>query len=396
MKRHWTKLLLMLLCAGLLLAVTAPALAQGPFNVRATWQRFQYGTMIWRSDNSTIYVISSSGIALSFAARTYSSLPDNPIYNVPAGYYRPINGFGKVWGNYPLVRALLGNAIGVEFGFGLQVQIVNRSTVLLYNVDPPYVIQINPNGTWTYTSGNPAPPPQPSLAPTLPVPASIDTFTVSRNVVEPNGGFDVFWALRGVDFVILEVFDSSTWGLLAMYDNLPLNGMMPLVMPPEVSQQISVVVTGANRLYSHPRAEYTRVIQSQPIYITRGPQPTPYDGTINVYAAWQYYERGFMFWRSDTGEILAFVNNGQVYSFPLASYGGLPDNPYDVPPGFVRPINGFGRVWGNVAYVRDALGNATSMEQGYTAVLTVLDGGGMRLSQPDGRMLTITAGRWTF
>ncbi len=91
-------------------------------------------------------------------------------------------------------------------------------------------------------------------------------------------------------------------------------------------------------------------------------------------ADYQAFERGFMIWNSKTGEVFIYTGSisGNIQSFIQGEYDTLPDNPVaDAPPaGKVKPVNAFGRVWGNFDFVRNALGWATSPEQGYTMTLT--------------------------
>ena len=90
----------------------------------------------------------------------------------------------------------------------------------------------------------------------------------------------------------------------------------------------------------------------------------------STFAAYQEFENGFMVWREDTGEILAFVRSmNSVHRFAEAAYDPLPENPVlDAPPhNRVKPVRGFGRVWGNFDYVRDQLGWGVASEFGYTA-----------------------------
>ena len=118
-------------------------------------------------------------------------------------------------------------------------------------------------------------------------------------------------------------------------------------------------------------------------------------GEVTVYVTSQQFDAGRMYWRSDTGLIWVFVNNGAVYSYPASSYSGLPDNPYFNPPtGHVRPINGFGKIWGSSANIRNQLGWAITSELGFlTGIVT--QGGVTYLTELDGRILQINAnGTW--
>lgn len=90
--------------------------------------------------------------------------------------------------------------------------------------------------------------------------------------------------------------------------------------------------------------------------------------TTTVKAAYQVFENGALLWRADTGRIYIFTKT-YVAEYSVTDYGPLPDNPITLPPppGRVSPINGFGRVWGNYAEARNALGWGLATEQGFTA-----------------------------
>jgi hypothetical protein len=92
---------------------------------------------------------------------------------------------------------------------------------------------------------------------------------------------------------------------------------------------------------------------------------------VPVQAAYESFEDGYMLWRGDTGEIIVLVNNGLVLRYSETSFSSRPDNPVtDTPPqGKYKPVSGFGRVWGNFPVVREMLGWATALEQGYTMTM---------------------------
>lgn len=100
--------------------------------------------------------------------------------------------------------------------------------------------------------------------------------------------------------------------------------------------------------------------------------PVAADSALTVYVTSQSFEGGRMYWRSDTGTIWVFVYTGQSYTFPVSSYSYLPDNPYsNQPSGYVRAINGFGKIWGSRSDVRSQLGWAYTSEIGfYTSIVT--------------------------
>ena len=111
-----------------------------------------------------------------------------------------------------------------------------------------------------------------------------------------------------------------------------------------------------------------------------------------TYAAYQEFERGFMVWREDTGEILAFIElPNVVYRFPETAYDHLPENPVpeESPSGLVKPIRGFGRVWGNFPHVHAQLGWGIISEFGYTATAAIALGypSWERITLPNGSTL---------
>jgi hypothetical protein len=125
--------------------------------------------------------------------------------------------------------------------------------------------------------------------------------------------------------------------------------------------------------------------------------PASADGTATVYVTSQGFEGGRMYWRADTGTIWVFIYTGQAYTFPVSSYSYLPDNPYfNQPPGYVRAINGFGKIWGSRPDVRNQLGWATTSEIGfYTQVVT--QSGITYLNELDLKIIQInTNGTWQY
>lgn len=116
-------------------------------------------------------------------------------------------------------------------------------------------------------------------------------------------------------------------------------------------------------------------------------------------AAFQPFEGGYMIWRGETGEIWALTfADWQARLIPQAAYENLPDNPVpDEPPaGRVKPVSGFGRVWGNFPDLRQALGWALAGETGYVASFqpASFSGGGLQqtlVNLPDGREVLLRA-----
>ena len=132
--------------------------------------------------------------------------------------------------------------------------------------------------------------------------------------------------------------------------------------------------------------------------------PTPTTPTIVTAAAFQSFQSGYMVWIGSDDQIYVFygTNGGFYNSFPLNSYGSLPENPFTdlAPSGLVKPIRGFGRVWGNFTFVRQNLGWGLQLEQGYTATFTTLvaypyNQSQLRLTLPDGHTINTLGSTWS-
>ena len=95
---------------------------------------------------------------------------------------------------------------------------------------------------------------------------------------------------------------------------------------------------------------------------------------ISQQYTYQPFERGFMIWRSDVGDVLVFSKPGTLDDFFEKDYALLPDNPITLPPpkGRSAPAHGFGRVWGSDPDIRSAVGWALGPEISYTATIQSL------------------------
>jgi hypothetical protein len=241
--------------------VTPPPLPGGDRPI--TFQYYAGGYMLWWAETGEIWVLTGqqNGTLTVYPARSYGGLPDNPVTEpTPPRSIRPIMGFGRVWGNFPTVRAQLGWGATAEQSF---------ISHYAYNI-------------------------------------AYRNFTFSI-----PGGKTLF-------------SDGRIWYIYSDNPNTP-------PPPPPVTPA--------------PNAEYY------------------------VQSTFQAFENGFMTWRSDTGEIDVYfgTNGGVAAGYLREYYGALPDNPFNNPPqGRVRPIMGFGKVWGNLSDVRTPLGWATAPEVGFT------------------------------
>jgi hypothetical protein len=83
-----------------------------------------------------------------------------------------------------------------------------------------------------------------------------------------------------------------------------------------------------------------------------------------VYSTGQFFQKGVMLWRADTGFIWALANDGQVYNFPLSAYTELPENRNRE--NLTYPaLFGFGKVWANNWEIRSQFGFPIWQEFGF-------------------------------
>lgn len=246
------------------LSLTAQA---ATISTNAALQAYEGGYMFWEQAEGGIWVLTGDGQATYYPVAAYGGLPDNPVRDAtPAGRYRPVSGFGKVWGNFPQVRAALGWALAPEQGY--------RATIREQREIGQYVAALE-----------------------------ISTSQGQSFLINPN---------------------NNTW--------------VGALQPPPRPQPSPT-----------PSAAYI----------------PPFSDGSALASSYQRFERGFMLWIAGTGDIFVFYDDGNYELFPLVSYTFRSDNPiFGPPPGRIRPIFGFGKVWGNFSTVRERLGWATQDEIG--------------------------------
>ncbi|MBZ0288918.1 MAG: hypothetical protein K8I30_14975, partial [Anaerolineae bacterium] len=97
-------------------ATLAPtATSEFVVTTNAAYQVFENGFMIWRADTGAILTFPKQTGVQQFLQGDYENLPDNPVTDAPPeARLSPINGFGRVWGNFSQVRGALGWAMDGE------------------------------------------------------------------------------------------------------------------------------------------------------------------------------------------------------------------------------------------------------------------------------------------
>ncbi|NDJ75447.1 MAG: hypothetical protein GYB65_04235 [Chloroflexi bacterium] len=122
-----------------------------------------------------------------------------------------------------------------------------------------------------------------------------------------------------------------------------------------------------------------------------------------VQAAFQDFERGYMVWRADTGEIFVLYDYGdegfgQVNYF-RDTWAGEELPPVDeTPPEYLdQPVRGFGKVWLENEYVREGLGWAVGAEMPYTMTYQASSDLTYRrwyMTFPSGRIFYVVSDEW--
>jgi hypothetical protein len=232
------------------------------------------------------------------------------------------------------------------------------------------------------------------------------------------------WNITGSTHALIEVYDRNVlvpgldaYPALQIITDLPPVGAINIILPDTLSNGARLVLWAyepletsvAGGLWQHT----AYVVQDIPSVISAATRPTPtpsceprfhftpgesdpYGCAAPVYiysepGAYQPFERGFMLWRSGDRAVLVFSKDGWFSYYQEVNYDTLPDNPVvETPPtGRVRPISGFGRIWGNLPEVREALGWALAQEQAYTMTAQTSAAPFYYLTTPDGTVLQL-------
>ena len=99
----------------------------------------------------------------------------------------------------------------------------------------------------------------------------------------------------------------------------------------------------------------------------RGKLGCPTDGANIIWAAWQPFERGYMFWRYDTMRVIVFYNDDTWTEFTDQWDGFTTVSPGNPPLGRVAPLRGFGYLWSTYDEIATRLGWGLEDEKGFCA-----------------------------
>lgn len=115
-----------------------------------------------------------------------------------------------------------------------------------------------------------------------------------------------------------------------------------------------------------------------------------------VQMAEEEFQKGFMFWRSDTRQIYVIMNTGRWAVYPDTWKEGDPSPSIGTPApaGTTEPVRGFGKVWREQNGVRDGLGWATTRERGLDGLVESFVNGTMLWSDSRIVFVLLSDGTW--
>lgn len=144
----------------------------------------------------------------------------------------------------------------------------------------------------------------------------------------------------------------------------------------------------------------TRIFVGQRLYVPATvpvvlPTVSGADQRYSTGVTFQWFERGFMLWRSDTSDIWVYEEIGEAVKsrnrltiHPVSRYGSLAVSNILAPAGLLQPVMGFGKVWSNLNNYRQTLGWATQSEMAYTLQFRSVGSEVYEFSLPDGAVIT--------
>lgn len=189
------------------------------------YQAFQGGQMFWLEEHDVFYILYADFSYTSLAGAQVATLADNPITDTPpAGFEKPISGFGRIWGNFPAIRQKLGWANGAEYGYTVFTRPyptwtrtpVTTAPYVRFRFETPTgsMVDILHNGAWRYNNTEFPPRTTADLPASAVIPSSYRTF---------EHGFMVWFSATGEVWAFnnngtLQALSSSAFGSLPDVD----------------------------------------------------------------------------------------------------------------------------------------------------------------------------------
>ncbi len=270
---------------------------------------------------------------------------------------------------------------------------------------------------------------------------TVDQFTSSVTLAPAQATIPLSWQVSGAQNAIIEMYsladleDATTTPPALSFEDLPPNGAASISIPEDFTMGVRLVMWAVNPTPNNPNSRFARlsyaildlpatadqamlqpmVTSSQTVASTpatqstaapASPTRTPAPGEIPptpspisiVFASYQPFENGAMFYRDDFKEVTILYADGTAVYYPQARYRDLPDNMALFPPqGLFSPLGRFGKVWASDQAIQDTLGWATALEQSYQATVErITDPSGIRfhIQLPDGSAIILDSDSW--
>jgi len=228
----------------------------------------------------------------------------------------------------------------------------------------------------------------------------INAFHADVEIADPGQTILLTWTSQGA------ISGTLYWllptGQFGSYWSVAPNGSMPYAIP-ETWRNFEHFMLYVNDAEGRTDSAYLNIPLTCPDtwFFEPAPDDCPASPPLYSAGAQQLFEHGVMLWVGEEDRIYVIYDDGGVGAWSAFTdewnEGDPIDDPSIVPPeGFYQPVRGFGLVWREQLNVRERLGWATALEQGYeTAVqrtsrwkyndtyIRALDGGTWRLG-PEG------------
>lgn len=180
-------------------------------------------------------------------------------------------------------------------------------------------------------------------------------------LVVTNAAVPTFTALPGAATTLTTVATTTT------------NAPPP---PVDATATLAVAATPTTIPTLTPTVGCPRVVHAPfaPIY-DAGRLGCPVNDASLVWSAWEIFERGYMFWRSDNNRAYAFFNDNAWLPVNERWDGQSIPGRGDVPAGLQAPERGFGYAWAVRDDLFQRLGWATDQERGFCAFIQSFERG---------------------
>ena len=258
---------------------------------------------------------------------------------------------------------------------------------------------------------------------------SVDEFSSTATLAVPGENVPLTWAVSGAQSALIELYSlsdlegSTVAPSFLLYENLPTSSSAAITIPAEYTSGARLILWAANPNPSGNFARLTYAILDLPVTAdqviniggqqtqsaapvttdqttstTDGEIPPEPSATSIVFASYQPFESGAMFYRDDFKEVTILYADGRAEYYPQARYRDLEDNTQLFPPeGLFSPLGRFGKLWANIETIQTELGWGTAIEQSYQANverISAAEGISFRIQLPDGTNILLDGDSW--